>query len=119
MRVLLVWPDCDLLNGTWADKNVDSFWVECTLQEAAAKILPRIPENKRSNWWPTSVDHEAAGKRYFLVAKDLSSINEMASFYPYSGQWNAYCPFRQLPEAVSIEDLEELQHICIPRDLRG
>ncbi len=39
--------------------------------------------------------------------KDLKSIESFPWYYPYSGQWNAYCPFEEIEE-VDISDLKEI-----------
>ena len=118
MRVLLVWPDCRLLNGVWTRNRIDSYWVECTPEEAEQEVLPRTNEVDRRGWWPPAKQDGKVAQRCFLVAKDISSIHEMAYFYPYSGQWGSNCPFRQLPEAVVISRLEELQNVAIPPEFR-
>ena len=44
---------------------------------------------------------------HFLISKDLKSIESFPWCYPYSGQWNAYCPFEEIEE-VDINDLKEI-----------
>jgi len=119
MRVVLVWPDCCLLNGAWTERKVDSFWVECTSEEANTKVLPLAEGKIVRAFFPRHYDDAGSEKRFFLVAKDMSSVQEMAWYYPYAGQWDAYCPFRELPQEVHIADLKELENVIIPLSLRG
>ncbi|MEH1841132.1 MAG: hypothetical protein V7L20_20825 [Nostoc sp.] len=106
MKVKLVWEDCNFLNGSWSNKVVTSYWLEVEKGEienilSYAKfpelILQEIEQNK-------SIEDN---KLYFLVAKNLEFIKSFPSFYPYSGQWNGYSPFLEIPE-TKISDLDEL-----------
>lgn len=109
MKVQLVWENCNFLNGSWSDKAVTSFWLEVEEEEIAhivqyasvpERIIQEVEQNK---------DNEA-NKFYFLVAENLESISSFPSFYPYSGQWNGYSPFREIPE-IKISNLDELPGI--------
>jgi hypothetical protein len=49
----------------------------------------------------------------FLVARDLRSIDPCEFHYPFHQMWNAYSPFREMPER-KIGRLEELAGIVLP-----
>lgn len=114
MKVSAVWPDCDYLNREWVydrNKAIDSYWVQCSPKEVEEEILPLLTEESvelmkgiektygRSN--PHSPD------KFFLVAKDLSSVEPFNWAYPFHHMWNAYSPFEKVNEFV-IDDLHEL-----------
>lgn len=42
MIVHMVWPHCEYQNGSWGNKPIDSFWVECTPSETESQIVPRL-----------------------------------------------------------------------------
>jgi hypothetical protein len=110
MLVKLIWRDCELLNGEWTHRKVDSFWVE--VKEADLEEVLRYAEDRRSLAMDISINKTADGKFYLLVAKDLSSIMSMPEYYPHSGQWNTGSPFEEIPE-TAISDLQDLANLKI------
>ena len=120
MTVRLVWPDCDLDDGRARRAPVDSFWVQAERAEAEACIVPFMPEDASLDDRMAGSGSADCGPGYcFLVSRDLQSIAQMQWYFPFSGLWNAYSPFREFPEPVEISSLEELGAIEIPPDLRG
>jgi hypothetical protein len=107
MLVKLIWRDCELLNGEWTRRKVDSFWVE--VAEADLEEVLRYAQDRRSLAMDISINKTAA-KFYLLVAKDLSSIMSLPEHYPYSGQWNYGSPFEEIPE-TKIEALPDLENL--------
>jgi hypothetical protein len=108
MLVKLIWRDCDLLNGDWANRKVDSFWVE--VDEADLEDVLKYAQDRRGLNMDFSINKTAEGKFFMLVAKDLSSIMIMPEYYPYSGQWNYGSPFEEIPK-TTIKDLQELENL--------
>lgn len=113
----MFWPECEFINGKWSNTPIDSFWVECTEEEAKAKVYPYLSAEEKNNMQKnitTIKPGNFAGinteNYYFLVSKDLQSIMSFPWFYPYSGQWGAYCPFRKIDE-IEISNLEEIKQI--------
>lgn len=100
--------------------DIDSFWVECMHGEAERKIFPYLDQN----WIDESKSYYEPAKekinKYsfetdrlcFLISKDLKTIVPFPWYYPYSGQWNAYCPFVKIKE-IEIEDLSETTNVDI------
>lgn len=123
MKIELYWPRCNFLNKQWVNDEIDSYWIECKLEEAESKIFPYLSldqiEESKNNCKPTdkqSKDQQIEKDRlYYLISKDLSSINSFPWYYPYSGQWNAYCPFEEIKE-VEINDLMDVSTINIQKN---
>ncbi|MGE5676467.1 MAG: hypothetical protein ACM3ZR_00240 [Pseudomonadota bacterium] len=115
VKVRLYWPECNYQNEQWSGRKIDSFWVECTYEEAQSCIFPRLNEGQirksRMYWDPRSkkadMNLEDTDMLCYLVSKNLESITPLPWYYPYSGEWNAYCPFEEIDE-VEITDLKEL-----------
>ena len=128
MLVRLYWPECEYRNWQWQETGPDAFWVECTLEEAREKVIPLLADDERTSKALNNELRDCEEPRvmagiaefyngetaaadppmlFFLITRDLSSIQPMAWYYPFSGQWNAYCPFREI-EPVRLATLDEL-----------
>lgn len=118
MIIKLYWPDCNFFNGEWVSDVIDSYWVECTYEEAEKNVFPYLSpeqiENSKKNWEPRESNNKDIGietdRLCYLVSKDLKSIVSLSWYYPYSGQWNAYCPFIEIKE-LDIKELKDLSRI--------
>jgi len=121
MIVRFFWRDCDYRQRKWGKDPIDSFWVECTLQEAEIAIFPRLkPEDVAES---RKIAADAGGSlvlmgkphhRYcFLVARDLTYIVPLVVHHPVHQLWNRYSPFELMPE-VEIASLEELREFQLP-----
>ena len=118
MIIKLIWPDCKFRNGSWNNKPVDSYWVECTKEEAQDNIFPFMSEAQIKKSCQIEGDNlTKKDQMYFLVSKDLKSIEPFAWYYPHSGMWNGYCPFRKIDEVI-IESLGELKN-CKHKVVKG
>jgi hypothetical protein len=123
LKIKFYWPRCNFLNKQWVNDEIDSYWIECTSEEAESKIFPYLSldqiEESKNNCKPTdkqSKDQQIEKDRlYYLISKDLSSIISFPWYYPYSGQWNAYCPFEEIKE-VEINDLMDVSAINIQKN---
>lgn len=121
MRVRFFWPDCTYRNHRWGASPVDAFFVEATEQEAAACILPLLPQTGPKEVPPAGDRYaraaELMGDRTrtccFLVARDLSTVDRFSPHYPIANQWNGDSPFRDMPE-ITITTLTELREIVLP-----
>lgn len=94
MIVRLYWPE-------YFERNEDGYWLECTHQEAETYILPLLSESLKHKSLKLAdtqfrARHAEDEVYCFLVSEDLTNILPFPSYYPYSGQWNAYCPFRKI-----------------------
>jgi len=117
MKIKLYWPKC---NFFWASKRdeIDSFWVECTVREAAHKVFPLLSKKKIIesciSWEPSNPEKKSiffeTDRLCFLISKDLKTIEPCAWYYPHAGQWNGYCPFREIDE-IDINNLNEIPNI--------
>lgn len=115
MKITFWWPNCDFLNGEWNyEKQIDSYVVEATREEAIQLIHPHSNVHKTSSLGSL----HSSGLEHYLVSKDLSSIFQIAWFYPISNQWNGWSPFRPLAKAVEISDLRCLASGGDPKDFR-
>ena len=111
MIVHMVWPRCEYQNGTRGNRAIDSFWVECTPDEADHLIVPRLSPQQREELQDILARNvEQSPNIFALIAQDLSSIQPMEPNYPYASLWNAYSPFREL-RPLEIHDLEALRHL--------
>ena len=140
MRIKLVWPNCDYRNREWGKYPlVDCFWVEATIEESekyvfscmsksAKKIFQEVEGESSFRKAIKSYyrdDAKAEGtwcgmcaRYFFLVAKDLSSIDPHCSYYPFSGMWNGRSPFKNI-EAMGIRRLGDIKRIQSYNILRG
>lgn len=114
MKTRLIWRKCSVCG----DK--DSLWIECTDEEVAVKIIPNITgdisdflktvsQNRGKNILnenPLDVIYT----NFFMVSFDSSHIMSYQWLMPYSGQWNAYCPFIQF-EPIVFDSLAEIKDI--------
>jgi hypothetical protein len=108
MIVRLAWP-----GYRHAGESVDAFWVECTPEESARLVDPRmstadrasIAEMERTYGWPHFFDGE--DRCCFLVAPDSSFIRAFQAHYPNHQLWNGYSPFRAIP-TTSIDSVDDL-----------
>ncbi len=116
MKIRLFWPGCDFLKKRWTDQNIDSYWIECTFDEAQNKIYQYLSAAQKAEsqkyWEPneegSDIFKDKRNFLCFLVSKDLYSIEPFPWYYPYSGQWGAYCPFEAIEE-MNINDLNEVR----------
>lgn len=120
LKIKLFWPQCKFINSDWVDEGIDSYWIQCTYEEAQKYVFPyllpdQIEESKRK--WKlrkkgSSEEQIETDFIYYLVSKDLLSIISLPWYYPYSSQWNAYCPFEEIKE-IEINDLKALSSVLI------
>lgn len=111
MIVHMVWPRCEFQNGSWGNKPIDSFWVECTLDETDRLITPRLSPQQRQELQDMCARNVGQSSNVFaLIAQGLSSIQPMEPHYPYANLWNAYSPFRAI-RPLEIHDLEALRRL--------
>ena len=109
----MVWPRCEYQNGSWGNEPIDSFWVECTQDEAARLIFPRLsPEQQEQAMALYDEKVEPSPNTFVLIAQDLSSIQPMEPHYPYGNLWNAYSPFRAIVP-LKIHNLDELRNLDV------
>lgn len=135
MKIKAVWPNCNRHNGKWTHTFMDSFWVECTLDEVEKKIMefikPDCLERFKKNlheiksYFSSDRQHDRISYQqnivqrycrrdlpilYFLVSKDLESVELSNWSYPISQHWNGYSPFVFVNE-IDIADLDDLQYL--------
>ena len=104
MLTRLVWPHYDGFGAP----PVDAFWVECDAAEAALLLRPGASLAEAGRW-----PGEAQARHCFLVARDLRAVMPMAWRYPHSPLWNAFNPFRSLPQPVELESLHQLRALPV------
>jgi hypothetical protein len=61
--------------------------------------------------WPHHFEGE--GRCCFLVARDLGFIHAFHAHYPFHQLWNAYSPFRDVPD-TTIETLRQISALPKP-----
>jgi len=119
MIVRYYWPDYEPRESAQRDP-VDAFWVEATLEEAAAAVFPYLSGEQKESSEREVKDFGHIAKEVgdpprpycFLVAKDLRSIEPYPVHYPFHHGWNAYSPFRYIGDYVisKLEQLASLQY---------
>lgn len=98
----------------------DRFWIQCRADEVEAQILVRLAarerelfEERRAEYLTTSWVGKNPGLLVkpdsfcFLVTRDGKEIRPTPPYYPYSGMWNAYCPFLRM-KPVTLGSILEL-----------
>ena len=119
MRAILVWPN-RAAKAKSNTKPMDYFWVECTAEEAEEKIVPRLSEELILRYRdfanvPNTPPPEWSfmrGKRFFLVSRDGRDIEPLAWYFPFAGQWGAYCPFRCMRKR-KVHDVSDLRDVVV------
>jgi hypothetical protein len=114
MLVRVYWPNCDRF-------RYDAFWVECTGEESRAIIFPRLSRDQieeseklgAGGGVKVGEDNTESPPYCFLVSADLRQIVPFPSVFPWSGQWNAYCPFCGIGEHW-VKSLKEVAAIPTP-----
>lgn len=120
MIIRLFWPECNFINNQWVQEKVDSFWVECTQEEAERKVFPyltvqelkKCKDRWKENETRINEDYPERAGAYFLVSTDLNSIMSFPWYYPISGHWNGYCPFQEIGK-MEIKELKEISRILL------
>jgi len=123
MRVRYCWRNCTSRGRSENEPPVDAFWVEATESEARERVFPylsadQVEESRllaeQFGGLAAAMGDPARGFCY-LVARDLSSVDPFPPHYPIHQLWNAYSPFRQMPESP-VADLTDLHSIILPDD---
>lgn len=123
MKIKVYWPACGHVFYKYRDDNIDAFWVECTMQEAEKNIFPHLTEKQIQEslrYWRPQAEVQpdlpfSYKQLYFLIAKDLRTILPFDAHFPYAGQWNGYCPFREIDER-EISDLQDISKIMLTEE---
>ena len=112
--VRFVWENCRLCGGR------DAFWLEATIRGAELHIFPLLNEALIEESKKLSEEAGMMAKRMgrpertccFLASRDLDCIRPFAPHYPVHHMWNAYSPFREIPE-VEIAGIHEVTQIQV------
>jgi len=123
MKIKVYWPQCGSAFYKYREDIIDAFWVECTMQEAEKNVFPLLTDEQVKEslkyWHPQEEDHPdlpfSYKQLYFLISKDLKTIIPFAAHFPYAGQWNGYCPFREIGER-EINDLHGIPKIVLTEE---
>ena len=120
MLVRFFWRNCDLYGLC----HGDALWVEATASEAESEVFPHLSEEaisesrklaKKSGHLAASLMGRPDLTFCFLVSKDLSFIHPFHVHYPVHQLWNAYSPFRTMPD-INVKTLGELSEIHVPQE---
>ena len=116
MDAILVWPN-KTPNGKYEDEPMDNFWVECSVDEAEAAIVPGLSGELLLRYQDISRRSELAppdmkGKRFFVISRNGLDIAPREWYYPFSGQWNGRCPFLCMRKKT-VRDLTGLQDTAV------
>jgi hypothetical protein len=116
MKAVLLWKDCSLFN-----RKQDGFWVQCASSELEEKILPYLSGEHRARFlerrehflsteWATANSELLVkpNSYYFMVSRDGKEVQPTDPFFPYSSQWNAYCPLEEI-RIVDIDSISDLE----------
>jgi hypothetical protein len=136
MKVLYKWENCEAFGWAtkeYAENNGDAYFVEIPKDEVSEKLFSLFIENSHrnpdelrngeyyddvNNWG--NPDLATRNCAYVLIDKNVTKAILCDVYYPYSGQWGAYCPFKYLYQTnmqvkeyrkycIHINDLEELK----------
>jgi hypothetical protein len=109
MRVDRLWPDCTYRNGEWETKPIPAFWVTVDRTELD-QVVERAPDPESLLSGIGAIETPGDDRLYFLVSRDLSSIDPFPFYYPDSGQWNGRSPFRDVGpyEITSLDEVAGL-----------
>ena len=131
MKVLYKWNNCFRFKP-----ETDAFYLEVPKNEISKEILNLMICEKDSltlnDKYYKEVNHFSKGNithglanencAYFLIDKNVEKMILCSVFYPYSGQWGAYCPFEYLyktdfdvdeylKNAIVIKEINDLKNI--------
>ena len=120
MIVRAFWPSCTIRQRKRGATPIDAFWVEATHEEAIQSVFPMLSHELQSQSEQFAARGEHIAKETsqrprpfcFLVARDLSSIDPFEVHFPFHNLWNAYSPFRSIPERT-VTTLDQLAGICV------
>jgi hypothetical protein len=116
MKAVLVWKDCCLFK-----KRQDGFWIQCPSSELEEKILPHLSGKERTQFlerkehflsteWATINPGLLVepNSYYFMISMDGKEVEPTVPFFPYSSQWNAYCPLEDI-DIINIDSINDLK----------
>jgi hypothetical protein len=132
MRVLYKWE-----NGCFRFENRnEAYYLEIPREEINQQLQDLLKSDadgmklderyfEKVNDWARSNKKWGLAKEncaYVLIDKDVTNAILCAVYYPYSGQWGAYCPFmylykseldtdEYLKNAIEIEKLDDIKNI--------
>ena len=131
MKVLYKWKECFRF-----DNHTDAYYLEIHNSEISEKLLSLLANDKDgialddryyeqvNDFTQGNITHGLSNKDciYVLIDKDITTAILCAVYYPYSGQWNGYCPFQYLystnnevdeylKNVIEIKDLEDIKKI--------
>jgi hypothetical protein len=132
MRVLYKWEDeCFRF-----EPRTEAYYLEIPKEEINQELLDLLKYDKDgiefndrylekvSDWARTNSKWGLAKENcaYVLIDKEVTRAILCAVYYPYSGQWNGYCPFmylykseleteEYLKNAIEIEKLDDIKNI--------
>jgi hypothetical protein len=115
MKAVLLWKDCSLFK-----KKQDGFWVQCPRSELEERILPHLSGEQKAQFlerkkhflstkWATRNPGLLVepNSYYFLISRDGKEVQPTDPFFPYSSQWNGYCPLKDI-DIISIYSINDL-----------
>ena len=117
----MYWPNCILDCKDAKFNGEDALFLECNPEEVKEQLFDLLTENqielclRKYNPCPDPMQLEfgiETNKICFLITKNRKVILPCSWYFPYSGQWNAYNPFRKIKE-IEIKDINELSDIIV------
>ncbi len=116
MKILYKWENCTV----W-DNNGTCYFIECPINELTNDILLLMSKEDKdrclseehigkNNIW-ASYNPKLANENcvYILVSEKLDKIILEEPLFPYSSQWNAYCPLKEFNK--EINNINEIENI--------
>ncbi len=115
MKAVLIWRNCSLF-----EVEQDGFWVQCPESDIEEIIMPFISDEQKqifikrkeyllSTKWAKSNPGLLVEPHsyYFMISRDGKEIQPTDPFFPYSSQWNGYCPLERMDikQIKSIADI--------------
>ncbi len=116
MKAVLIWRSCGLFK-----KRQDGFWVQCPDSMVEEKILPHLSGKHKADFleqkerylstsWTTAnpgllVEPDSY---YFMISRDGTEVLATVPFFPYSSQWDGYCPLEEI-DIIAIGSVDDLK----------
>jgi hypothetical protein len=117
MIVRALWENCPSWARDGEDQPIDAYWVECSPDEYEQTIKCHLPAQQicgiedQIQKFGEYYLCDKTKNLFFLISKDLHSIQLTPRHYAFSPMWNGYNPFQGIPTVVicSLEELTSLR----------
>lgn len=116
MTILFKWENCSL----WNNESSTYYYIECPNNEINNDILELMSETdknlclseefiyKNNLWAKNNPNLAYEDCTYILVSEKIDRIILEEPVFPYSPQWNSYCPLKEIKKTIkNIKEIEK------------